>query len=385
MGGFITLKKKERPVELHSVEELISDIKQGKMVILVDDEDRENEGDLVMAADYVTPDKINFMAKEGRGLICLSLLEEQIKRLELPLMVKDQLNRAPNKTAFTVSIEAAHGVSTGISAADRALTIKVASNPMAKPTDVIVPGHVFPIQAQKGGVLKRAGHTEASVDLARLAGLNPAAVICEIMNPDGTMARAQQLKEFSEKFDVKMGTIESLIRHRIQNETLVLEKLSYPFQTSFGSDFHIHVFENLLDGSEHVAMVKGKVDPNSTTLVRVHAEHLLGDVLGCTVTQSRAYLDAALRKIEEQGSGVLVYLRQNASKNRISSPQQSVEDDADNLMNDNRDYGIGAQILRALGVKKICLLTNSPMKRVGLKGYGLEVVSDEHLNVEGLS
>jgi len=369
-------------LKLHSVEELISDIKQGKMVILVDDEDRENEGDLVMAADYVTPEKINFMAKEGRGLICLSLLEEQIRRLEIPLMVKDQLNRAPNKTAFTVSIEAAHGVSTGISAADRALTIKVAANPSAKPSDVIVPGHVFPIQAQNGGVLKRAGHTEASVDLVKMAGLNPAAVICEIMNPDGTMARAKELHEFSKEFDVKMGTIESLIQYRIQTETFVVEKMSYPFETSYGSGFHVHVFENLLDGSEHVAMVKGSIDPKASTLVRVHAEHLFGDVLGCQMTRSRDYLEASLKKIDRNGSGVLVYLRQNASTNRVSSPSpNSNSNQPDDLMNDNRDYGVGAQILRALGVKKICLLTNNPMKRVGLKGYGLEVVDDEQLEV----
>lgn len=362
-------------MELHSVEELISDIKQGKMVILVDDEDRENEGDLVMAADYVTPDKINFMAKEGRGLICLSLPSEQIQRLELPLMVKDHLNRSPNKTAFTVSIEASKGVSTGISAADRALTIKVASNPSAKPQDVIVPGHVFPIQAQDGGVLKRAGHTEASVDLVKMAGLNPAAVICEIMNPDGTMARATELKSFAKEFGIKMGTIESLIRHRIQTETFVVERMSYPFQTKFGANFRLHLFENLLDGSEHVAMVKGVVNSDETTLVRVHAEHLLGDVLGCTNTRSGEYLEAALREIDRQGSGVLVYLRQSLSQTKKAS-------ETDDVNMDHRDYGVGAQILRALGVHKICLLTNSPTKRVGLKGYGLEIVDDRKLDVE---
>lgn len=362
-------------MELHSVEELISDIQQGRMVILVDDEDRENEGDLVMAADYVTPEKINFMAKEGRGLICLSLTSEQIQRLQLPLMVKDHLNRSPNKTAFTVSIEASKGVSTGISAADRALTIKVAANPSAKAEDVIVPGHVFPIQAQDGGVLRRAGHTEASVDLVRMAGLNPAAVICEIMNPDGTMARSKELFEFSKEFGIKVGSIEALIRHRIQNETFVIERASYPFKTKYGKDFRLHLFENLLDGEEHVALVKGRIEPGQTTLVRVHAEHLMGDVLGCLTTRSGEYLEAALKKIDQEGSGVLVYLRQSIS--RIEKTGE-----ADDLMSDNRDYGVGAQILRALGVHKICLLTNNPMKRVGLKGYGLEIIEDEKLDVE---
>lgn len=362
-------------MQLHSVEELIADIQQGRMVILVDDEDRENEGDLVMAADYVTPEKINFMAKEGRGLICLSLTSEQIQRLELPLMVKDHLNRAPNKTAFTVSIEAAKGVSTGISAADRALTIKVASSPSAKPHDVIVPGHVFPIQAQDGGVLRRAGHTEASVDLVRMAGLNPAAVICEIMNPDGTMARSKELQQFAQEFGIKIGSIESLIHHRIQHETFVVERASYPFSTKYGSDFRVHVFENVLDGEEHIALVKGKITPDEVTLVRVHAEHLMGDVFGCLTTRSGDYLGAALKKINEAGCGILVYLRQGLSKTEKVG-------EADDLMNDYRDYGVGAQILRALGVHKICLLTNNPMKRVGLKGYGLEIVEDEKLDVE---
>lgn len=362
-------------MKLHSIEELISDIQQGKMVILVDDEDRENEGDLVMAADYVTPDKINFMAKEGRGLICLSLTSQQIQRLELPLMVKDHLNRAPNKTAFTVSIEAAKGVSTGISAADRALTIKVASSPSAEPEDVIVPGHVFPIQAQEGGVLRRAGHTEASVDLVRMAGLNPAAVICEIMNPDGTMARSKELFAFSKEFGIKVGSIEALIHHRIQTETFVVERMSAPFQTKYGSDFNLHYFENMLDGKKHVALVKGKVEADKATLVRVHAEHLLGDVLGCLNTRSEDYLEAALRKIDQEGCGVLVYLRQDLAP--IGSSGQN-----DDLMSDHRDYGVGAQILRALGVHRIRLLTNNPMKRVGLKGYGLEVVGDEKMDVE---
>lgn len=370
-------------MKLHSVHELIEDIKLGKMVILVDDEDRENEGDLVMAADYVTPDKVNFMAREGRGLICLSLTAAQIQRLKLPLMVKDDRNSSPNKTAFTVSIEAAKGVSTGISAADRALTIKVASNPTAKAEDVIVPGHIFPIQAQDGGVLKRAGHTEASVDLVRMSGLNPAAVICEIMNPDGTMARSPELMAFAKEFDIKIGTIESLIRYRIQTETFVVERVNVPLQTRYGSDFRIHLFENILDGREHVAIVKGDVQTSDPVLVRVQGENLTGDVFGCQISKSHEFLESSLRQLAEVDRGVLVYLRLESLKDRLLSMNESLEQPGDPLMSDERDYGIGAQILRALGLSKIILLSNNPSKRVGLKGYGLEIVGDQELKYLG--
>lgn len=379
-------------MSLNTIPELIEDIKSGKAVILVDDEDRENEGDLVVAADYITPQMVNFMAMEARGLICLSLTSEQIERLELPLMTKDETNRAPLRTAFTVSIEAAKGVSTGISAADRALTIKVAANPSAKPEDIIVPGHIFPIRAQNGGVLKRAGHTEASVDLARMAGLNPAAVICEIMNPDGTMARMGQLKEFAKKHGIKIGTIESLIRYRIQNESYVIERAQAQMPNRFGRDFRIHVFENSLDGREHVALIKGRIDPEKPVLVRVHSECLMGDVFKSLRTRSGDYLEASLKMINEEETGVVVYLRVEDMGNRLRQRVQSyhqidqgetaTEEIKKVFHSDDRDYGIGAQILRALGVRQIKLITNSHAKRVGLKGYGLEIVDEISLPID---
>jgi 3,4-dihydroxy 2-butanone 4-phosphate synthase / GTP cyclohydrolase II len=379
-------------MKFHSTSELIEDIKAGKMVILVDDEDRENEGDLVVAADYITPQMVNFMAVEGRGLVCLSLTSEQIDRLGLPLMVKDETNRAPNRTAFTVSIEAARGVSTGISAADRALTIKVAANPSAKPEDVIVPGHVFPIRAQDGGVLKRAGHTEASVDLVRLAGLNPAAVICEIMNPDGTMARFPQLMAFAEKHNVKIGSIEEMIRFRLQNESFIVEKACSRLPSHYGKDFFIHVFHNKLDGRDHVAIVKGEFSKDQPVLVRVHSECLMGDVFRSLRTRSGDYLEASLRRIDEEGAGILVYLRLEDMGERLVQRVQSynqldegkhVDDTLRKVFrSDDRDYGVGAQILHALGVRQIRLITNSHAKRAGLKGYGLEIVEEIPLPIE---
>ncbi len=382
---------------LNSIPELIEDIKAGKAVILVDDEDRENEGDLIVAADYITPQMVNFMATEARGLICLSLTSEQIKRLDIPLMTKDDKNRAPMGTAFTVSIEAAKGVSTGISAADRALTIKVAASPSAKPEDIIVPGHIFPIRAQDGGVLKRAGHTEASVDMARMSGLNPAAVICEIMNPDGTMARMGQLVEFAKKHAIKIGTIESLIKYRIQNESFVIERAQANLPCDFGPGFKIHVFENMLDGREHVAVVKGDIDPAQPTLVRVHSECLMGDVFKSKRTRSGDYLDLSFKRIVEEGAGVVVYLRLEDMGRRLRQRVQSyhemdqgkvaTEEAKKVFRSDDREYGVGAQILRELGIRKIRLITNSHAKRVGLKGYGLEIVEEIELpiNTEPLS
>jgi len=377
---------------LDSIPELIEDIKAGKAVILVDDEDRENEGDLIIAADYITPQMINFMATEARGLICLSLTSEQIDRLNLPLMTKEETNRSPNRTAFTVSIEAAKGVTTGISAADRALTIKVAANPSAQPQDIIVPGHVFPIRAQDGGVLKRAGHTEASVDLVRMAGLNPAAVICEIMNPDGTMARLGSLVEFAQKHGIRIGTIESLIKFRIQNESFLVERAQAMLPCRYGKDFHIHVFENLLDGKEHIALVKGDIDPEKPVLVRVHSENVMGDVFGSLRTRTGDYLDMSMRRIAEEGAGVMVYLRLEDMGQRLRQRVQTyhqmdrheevTEESRKVFRSDDRDYGIGAQILRALGARKLRLITNSHAKRVGLKGYGLEIVEEIPLPIE---
>ncbi len=375
--------------DLNSIYEILEDVKAGKPVILVDDEDRENEGDLIVAADYITPQMINFMATEARGLICLSLTSEQIERLELPLMTKDESNRSPNRTAFTVSIEAARGVTTGISAADRALTVKVAANPNAHPNDIIVPGHIFPIRAQEGGVLKRAGHTEASVDLARLSGLNPAAVICEIMNPDGTMARMPELVVFARKHGIRIGTIESLIRHRLQTESFIVERARSNMPCRFGDDVQIFVFENKLDGREHVALVKGKIEPNEPTLVRVHSECLMGDLFGSRQTRSGDYLEQSMERIVQEGRGVLIYLRLedmgHRLRNRVLSYQQldagaAADEQVQKVFrSDERDYGVGAQILRALQIQKIRLITNNHAKRVGLRGYGLEIVEEIEL------
>jgi len=377
---------------VNTILELIEDIRLGKMVILIDNEDRENEGDLIFAADHVSSEKINFMATHARGLICLSLTCEQINKLQLPQMVNEEKNSSTNKTAFTVSIEASEGVTTGISAADRAHTILVASHPNAKPSDLVTPGHIFPIRAEKGGVLRRAGHTEASVDLARLAGLNSAAVICEIMNPDGSMARMPHLLEFARKYDLKIGTIESLIEHRIKNEMFVVEEARSPLPMELGEGFEVRIFCNRLDGCEHLAIVKGELNSEEPTLVRVHTENLLGDVFGSLYFQSGKYLQASLDQINREGKGVLVYLRMEEKKGRLLNRIQKYAHMAEKkkalvsqpklFRSDDRDYGVGAQVLRTLGIKKIRLLTNKPSKRVGLPGYGLEIVETVALPVE---
>jgi 3,4-dihydroxy 2-butanone 4-phosphate synthase/GTP cyclohydrolase II len=358
-------------MKMNTIPEIIDDIRNGKMVILIDDEDRENEGDLILATDFTTPDSINFMATEARGLICLALEPEQIDRLGLPLMVGDERNMSPNKTAFTVSIEAAEGVSTGISASDRARTIRVAANPNSRAQDIIAPGHVFPIRAQKGGVLKRAGHTEASVDLARLAGLTPAAVICEVMKEDGTMARLPDLVQFAKKHAIKIGTIEDLIRYQLENATLVEEQSSAPFESAFGK-FQMHVFRNLIDNSHSVVLQKGPVRADVPTLVRVHVENIFSDALKGLSSKPSVSLHQALECIGQSESGVLVYLRKEGMESQIA--QWSRQDSEHRpIKMDPREYGIGAQILRQLGVGKIHLLAgNRTSKVVGLKGFGLE-------------
>lgn len=364
-------------MSFNTIPEIIDDIRNGKMVILVDDEDRENEGDLILAADHVTTQAINFMITEARGLVCLTLTAQQIERLQLPLMVRDDLNFAPNKTAFTVSIEAAEGISTGISAADRAHTVKVAANPHAKAADVHMPGHIFPIRAQQGGVLKRAGHTEASVDLARLAGLNPAAVICEVMNPDGSMARVGDLKEFAKKHNMKIGTIVDLIAYRLANETLVEELSNVELPPSFGQNLRARVFRSTVDGLEHLVIQKGEVTADEETLVRVHVDNFTRDFMA-VLQRGASTVVESLRLINEAKSGAFVLLRGNNRTNGLTQELQVLMGMDDvrptTPLMDERDYGIGAQILRSIGANKIRLLTNKPEKKVGLKAFDLEIV-----------
>lgn len=358
------------PNKFNTPEELIEEIRNGRMVILIDDEDRENEGDLVLAADHITPEIINFMAREARGLICLALAPEQIDRLQLPQMVRDEYNDSPNKTAFTVSVEASSGVTTGISAADRAHTVRVAASPFAKPTDLRMPGHIFPIRAQRGGVLKRAGHTEGSVDLAVQAGLHPAAVICEVMNDDGSMARVPDLLQFAEKHKLKIGTIVDLIEFRLRREVLVEEVLNtdLPWQ-----GFRARVFRSKLDNVEHLVLQKGEVLADQPTLVRVQTDAYTRDLMSIISSGSMSLLDS-LEAIDRAGRGCLLLLRGNNRPEGLCAEIQAWVGERGAPPMDQRDYGIGAQILRAIGAHQIRLLTNKVEKRVGLKAFDLEIV-----------
>ena len=374
------------------VKELLEEIKNGGMIILVDDEGRENEGDLVIAAEFVTPEIINFMAKHGRGLICLSLDGEIVDKLRLPMMTDD--NKSQFGTAFTVSIEAASGVTTGISAHDRATTILAAVNDNAKPSDIVMPGHIFPLRAYKGGVLKRAGQTEGSVDLARIAGLKPAAVICEIMKDDGTMARMDDLVEFSKVHNIKIGTIADIIKYRMANETLIKEEARAKLPTAFGESFEVIAFSNEADPFIHVALVKGDLRSKDSILVRVHSECLTGDVFGSLRCDCGDQLHQAMCMIDKEGVGAIVYMRQEGRGiglvNKIKAYHLQQEEHMDTVeancalgfKPDLRDYGVGAQILSYLGIKKIRLLTNNPAKRVGLSGYNLEIVETVPIAIE---
>jgi len=368
---------------ISSIPEAIEDIKNGKMVILVDDEDRENEGDLCMASEFVTPEAINFMAKHGRGLICLTLNRELAEKINLNLMVND--NQSRFKTAFTVSIEARRGVTTGISAHDRATTIRTAIADNVKPDDIVSPGHVFPILARKGGVLVRTGQTEGSVDLARLAGLKPSGVICEIMKDDGTMARMPDLEIFAKEHGLKIVTIADLINFRMKTESFVRRAATATLPTAFGGDFKFIVYENDVDEMKHVALVKGDISPNDAVLVRVHSECMTGDVFGSMRCDCGDQLHTAMEIINEAGKGVIVYMHQEGrgiglvNKVKAYELQEHGRDTVEanielGFKEDLRDYGIGAQILVDLGVKKIRMLTNNPKKVVGIEGYGMTVV-----------
>lgn len=373
-----------------TVEEAAELYRRGEMVIIVDDEDRENEGDLSIAADKVSPEAINFMATHGRGLICLALTEERCDALELPLMVEK--NTSNYGTAFCVSIEARGRVTTGISAHDRAETVRAAIAPETRPADLLRPGHIFPLRAKKGGVLKRAGQTEASVDLAAIAGMTPAAVICEVMNPDGTMARLPDLKSYAAEHGLRIISVADIIKYRMQNERHI-HRIASPQLPTFWGDFTVHAYRNDINGEEHVALVKGEISEDEEVLVRVHSACLTGDVFGSRRCDCGEQLERAMEMVQEEGRGVILYLLQEGRGIGLVNKLKAYElqDQGDDTIEANRklgfapdirDYGTGSQILRDLGVRKMRLMTNNPAKYVAIEGYGLEIVERIPLEIE---